>query len=330
MNALYVIGGQQRFIRPLIQTTAYWYEYEQGLILQVDLESGEVTTCVEYTSPQEACPDENPAILFKSGTLVGNQLYVTTQTEVLIYEVPSFKRVGYVSLPCFNDVHHARPTPEGNLLIANSGLDMVLETAIDGQILRIWNVLGEDPWERFSRDIDYRKIVSTKPHRSHPNHVFHINGEPWATRFQQKDAICLTNPELKIKLDVEKVHDGVVHEGCIYFTAVNGNLLIANTDTLTVEEIIDLNKIQNDGSLLGWCRSVLVEDHQAWIGFSRIRPTKIRENVGWIVHGFKRGLPTHIAQYDLKARRQIREIKLEEHNMGAIFGIFRVPEPSEV
>ncbi len=207
---------------------------------------------------------------------------------------------------------------------------MVLETTIDGQILRTWNVLGEDPWERFSRDVDYRKIASTKPHRSHPNHVFHINGEPWATRFQQKDAICLTNPELKIKLDVEKVHDGVVHEGYIYFTAVNGNLLVANTDTLEVEEVIDLNKIQNEDSLLGWCRSVLVEDHKAWIGFSRIRPTKIRENVGWIVHGFKRVLPTHITHYDLKARQQIREIKLEEHNMGAIFGIFRVPEPSKV
>ncbi len=330
MKELYVIGGQQRFIRPLIQTSSYWYEYEQGLILHVDVETGTVRVCVEYVTPPDACPTENPAILFKSGTLVDNILYVTTQTEVLIYEVPSFKRVGYISLPCFNDVHHARPTPEGNLLIANSGLDMVLETTMEGKILRVWNVLGEDPWERFSRDIDYRKIASTKPHRAHPNHVFYIDGEPWATRFQQKDAICLTDPSLRISLDVEKVHDGVVYGEHIYFTAVNGNVLIANTKTLKVEEIIDLNTIQKEDTLLGWCRSILVNGENAWVGFSRIRPTKIRENVGWIVHGFKRVFPTHITLYDFKARRMIREISLEDHRMGAIFGIFPVPELTDL
>jgi hypothetical protein len=322
VKALYVIGGQQRFIRPLIQTTAYWYEYEQALILRVDLETGHIQTCVEYVSPPDVCPDQNPAILFKSGTLDGNRLYVTTQTEVVIYEVPSFKRVGYVSLPCFNDVHHVRPTPEGHLLIANSGLDMVLETTMEGEILRMWNVLGEDPWARFSPDIDYRKVASTKPHRSHPNHVFYVDGEPWVTRFQQKDAISLTHPERRIALDVEKVHDGVVYGDRIYFTTVNGNVLIASTGTLQVEETIDLNTIQNNDMILGWCRSVLVDDQDAWIGFSRIRPTKIRENVGWIVHGFKRGMPTHIAQYDLEARRCLREINLEAHKMGAVFGIF--------
>ena len=35
---------------------------------------------------------------------------------------------------------------------------------------------------------------STKPHLAHPNHVFHIGDEPWATRFQQKDAVSLLDP----------------------------------------------------------------------------------------------------------------------------------------
>ncbi len=37
----------------------------------------------------------------------------------------------------------------------------------EGQVLAEWNVLGEEPWSRFSRDVDYRKIVSKKPRLSH-------------------------------------------------------------------------------------------------------------------------------------------------------------------
>jgi hypothetical protein len=60
-------------------------------------------------------PNEQPAILFKSGTLQGDLLYTCTQTEVMVYRVPSVRAVAYVSLPHFNDVHHVRPTPDGNL-----------------------------------------------------------------------------------------------------------------------------------------------------------------------------------------------------------------------
>ena len=117
-----------------------------------------------------------------------------TNTEVLLYRVPSFERIAYVSLPMFNDVHHVRPTPNGNLLVANTGLDMVLEMTREGAIVQVWNVLGDDPWERFSEATDYRKVKSTKPHLAHPNHVFYVGDEPWASRFQQKDAISLVDP----------------------------------------------------------------------------------------------------------------------------------------
>ena len=77
-----------------------------------------------------------------------------------------------------------RPTPEGNLLITNTGLDSVMEMTLDGEVLHEWGVLGDDPAERFPRDVDYRKIVSTKPHRSHPNNTFYSNGQVWVTRFR--------------------------------------------------------------------------------------------------------------------------------------------------
>jgi hypothetical protein len=164
-----------------------WYEYKKGVILLVDSQTGIADSCIEYVSPSDTHAPRDP-ILFKSGTLHENRLYVCTQTEVLVYDLPSFTRVGYVSLPCFNDVHHVRPTPEGHLLIANSGLEMVLEVTLSGDVLRAWNVLGQDPWANFSREVDYRKGINLKPHQAHPNYVFYLDGEIWTTRFEQRDA----------------------------------------------------------------------------------------------------------------------------------------------
>jgi hypothetical protein len=323
---LYVAGGQQRTLRPLSAGVNDWYEYQRGIILELDTASGSASVEVDYVSPPAVCPPQDPPILFKSGTLVGDLLYVCTQTEVLIYRVPSFERVGYVSLPLFNDVHHVRPTPDGNLLIANTGLDMVVETTPSGDVLRLWNVLGEDPWQRFSVDIDYRLVPTTKPHLAHPNHVFHLGDEPWATRFQQKDAISLVDPARRIDIGLERVHDGLVDGGHIYFTTVDGKVAIADTETLQVLEVYDLTAAHPADMLLGWSRGLLIDGDYMWVGFSRIRPTKFRENVGWVLHGLRRDFGTHVGCYDLRTRKSVAQIPVEPFGLSAIFGIYRAPE----
>jgi len=323
LSDLYVIDGQQRGPRSLSAGNKDWNGYEKGLIVRVNPETQETAICLEYGSPPEVCAAEDPAITFQASTIQDAKLYTCTQTEVIIYTLPAFKRIAYISLPCFNDIHHVRPTPEGNLLVANAGLEQIMEITTEGQVLRVWNVLGEDPWEHFSKQVDYRR-VSTKPHRSHPNYVFHVGDEVWVTRFHQGDALCLTNPEKRIQLSTERIHDGVFHEGLVYFTSVNGQLIVANPRTLQVEDRIDLNSMHDDGTLLGWCRSVLISQGRAWIGFSRIRPTKLRENVAWVLRGFKRLLPSHIACYDVERRRCLTEIDLEKAGLAAIYSIFPV------
>jgi hypothetical protein len=322
MRSLYVTGGQQRVGRPLTASATDWYEYQLGLILEVIPETGEVCRRVEYVSPPEACAAENPQILFKSGTVLDDRLYVCTQTEVLVYTLPEFRQAGYLSLPCFNDLHHVRPTPAGTLLVANSGLDMVLELTPGGGLLNEWSVLGEESWRRFSRAIDYRKGISTKPHAAHPNYVFTLDEDVWATRFQQQDAICLTRAGRRIPIGIERVHDGVLHAGRLFFTTVNGHVVIANAASLKVEEIVDLNSMHADDSLLGWCRGILLDGTNAWVGFSTIRPTRLRENIGWVARGFRQVLPTRLACYDLVRRRCVAEIDLQSHGLNAVFGIF--------
>lgn len=324
VNDLYVIGGRQGTLRPLRAGNGNWNGYDEGVILRIHLPTEEWKECVSYVSPPEVYLPENSAITFQAGAIKDKLLYVCTQTEVLIYELPDFKQVGYLSLPFFNDLHHVRPTPADRLLVANAGLEMVMEINLDGEVCNTWNVLGEEPWQ-LSSETDFRK-VSTKPHRSHPNYLFYIDLEPWATRFHQGDAICLTQPDKRIEISKERIHDGVVHDGKIYFTSVNGWIYIANASTLTIEQTINLNDMHPDGTLLGWCRSLFVDGDKLWVGFSRIRPTKWRENVSWLVRGLKHVHPTHIACYDLVKRECVIDVDLEPMGLNAVYSIFPVEE----
>lgn len=324
IEAVYVVGGQQRRLRPMSAVVHDWYEYERGLIVRLETGSAKASTVAEYVSPPEACAPDDPAILFKSGTLEGDRLYICTQTEVLVYRVPGFEQVGYISLPLFNDLHHVRPTPAGTLLIANTGLDMVLEVTLGEKIVQEWDVFNGRPWSRFSRDIDYRRIPTTKPHKAHPNYVFVVDDEVWVTRFEQRDAVCLNRPGRRIEIGVQRPHDGVIHEGRIYFTTVDGKLVVGDPKRLEVLETIDLRSMHQPDTLLGWCRGIMFDGDHAWVGFSRIRPTRFRENVGWVVRGFKRDLGTRVACYDLAQRRCLTEILVEPFGISAIFGIFPV------
>jgi len=329
---LYVVGGQQRTLRGLTADMDSWYEYQKGLILELDTASSAAHTVVEYVSPADAAPAEEPAILFKSGTLVGDELFICTQTEVMIYSVPTFERTAYVSLPMFNDVHHVRPTPTGTLLVANTGLDTVVEMTRSGEVVKVINVLGQDQWGdgRFSPDVDYRRVKSTKPHLAHPNHVFYIGDEPWAARFQQKDAISLVDPTRRIDIGLERIHDGLVNDGRVYFTTVDGKVAIADTTTLEIIRVIDLTESHPPDMLLGWARGILVDGDKMWVGFSRIRPTRFRENVGWVLRGLKRDFGTHVGCYDIATGRSLGQFALENYGLSAVFGLYLSPEqPAE-
>ncbi len=177
----------------LLKSEEEWNLYESALILKLNTESGAVETCVEHKTRGEARAQEHSSSIFKSGTLVGDILYACTNTEILVFKVPQFQLVNYVSLPCFNDVHHVTPSCDGSLLAVSTGLDMVVRFTPDGQLLQEWSVLQQPPWQRFSPAIDYRKVESTKPHQSHPNFIFELNHDVWVTRLAQRDAICLTD-----------------------------------------------------------------------------------------------------------------------------------------
>src|SRR5262249_14973033 len=126
-SRLYVLGARQR--RLIVKDQEEWNLYESALILDLDLDTGSVQTVVEYKSPPEVRAGEHSSSIFKAGTLTEDRLYACTSTEILVFQLPQFRVVNYVSLPCFNDVHHVTFDGEGNFLVANTGLDMVVKTS---------------------------------------------------------------------------------------------------------------------------------------------------------------------------------------------------------
>ena len=324
MNDIYVVGGHVR--QNVFRKLNEWQSCDKGFIIQLNPKQEKSKVCVEYVSPQAVCADDTPAILFKSAYLENDTLYACTSTEVMIYKLPDFRCITHLSLPCFNDLHHVCPTGRGTLAIAVTGLDMVVEITMDGQVVREWSVLGEDIWSRFSRDIDYRKVPTTKPHQSHPNHVFQLGGELWVTRCFQKDAICLTKPGERIDVAVERPHDGYLFADSVYFTTVNGHIVVVDQKTLKTRQVYNLNEMHPGPSqVLGWCRGLLpIDERFIWVGFTRVRPTLFKENLAWIRKSVARHKASHIALYDLETRKCVQEIALEPHGIGVVFSLFPV------
>jgi hypothetical protein len=126
---------------------------------------------------------------------------------------------------------------------------------------------------------------------------------------------------------VQRPHDGYLSGDRIYFTTVDGHVVIANRKTLKVEDTIDLNQMSGEpGRVLGWCRGLLpLDERYLWVGFSRVRPTKFVENVAWVRGYSRRHKPSHVALYDLKTKTCEQEIELEPHGIGVIFSLLAAP-----
>ena len=324
-NPLYLIGGRQEIQRPLRAGGGHWYRYDRALILAFDPRAGALEKQLEYVSPPEACAVEYPPILFKQGAVEGDRLYVCTTTEVMVFRLPDFQRLNYVSLPSFNDLHHVRPTPDGTLLVVNTGLEMVLEIDPTGDVRRAWDARVGGEWSGSWPEGDLRRAGSLKPYTAHVNHVFMLGEDIWATRLLQRDAICLTRPGLRIEIGLEGVHDGFQRGDELFFTTVDGRLVIVDGSTLQVRDVIDLQELEGPRTMLGWCRGIHVEGRRAWVGFSRLRPTRWREYVTWVGRGFRNVLGSHVACYDLVDRRLLRRIDLEPAGLNGIFSILPAP-----
>ena len=323
-----VIGGRQ----PSGRRKPDWQLFDRAVIVHADPATGVVRNVVQYTSAPEVMPEETGAgTIFKAGTRIGDRLYTCTSTEVLVYALPSFEIVEYFTHPYFNDLHHVALGPCGELVVVSTGLDLVLVFSPGRELIGQYNVADEPTWSRFSAEIDYRKVPTTKPHKAHPNFAFHLEGDLWVTRFYQKDAIRAACPTDRFAIEVGFPHDGVVNFGNVYFTTVNGYVCVFDQHSRKLEQNYDLYRMSSTAKALGWCRGIEpIAPELVVVGFTRLRVTKFRENVWWVKERLGAGKllseATRICCYDLRRRELVWETSLEQYGVNAIFAIHRAAD----
>ena len=330
LDGLRVLGGRQRAPAGMRELDQSWYGY--GLGVMVELGPSSVEPVLTYESAPGTCGPDDP-VLFKSATVAGDRLYACTQTEVVIWSWPDLAPVAHISHPVFNDVHHVIPgSPDDDgadtVLVAVSGQDAVAHVDFDGNLLDLWSVTdGREPVP-IDPERDYRIDCDLKPHAIHPNYLFrlpdangHGAGEVWATRFETRDAVSLTDPGRRIAIDRERCHDGVVHDGRVWFTTVDGHVVEVDASTLEKRAEHPLTGRRTD-TLLGWCRGLtFLDDRHVAIGFSRIRHTRFRHTLSWVRNGLSRSEPTRVAIYDTTSWELVDERDLEPAGCNAVFSI---------
>lgn len=325
VKSIVVVGGRQKRSETLRSTE--WSRFGEAVVMTMDLESGHCKELAGYVTPPDARPADEYSVVFKSSSIDGDTLYACTQTEVLVYDVETGELRKRITLPIFNDLHHVRRSAGGNLWVVSTGLDLLVEMDLDGNVLREFNAVDTPTWDRFDREIDYRQVASTKPHQAHPNFVFEHGDDVWVTRFEQKDALCVTDRSRRIDIGVERPHDGVVVGDTVYFTTVDGHLVTADLTTDTVTDVTDIVAISECDDALGWMRGLAVlDDGDILLGFSTLRITKIRENVRWVKNRFGKMenptvVPTHVARYNLAEGRMIWRRELTDPVMDVVFSV---------
>jgi len=307
--------------------------YGCASLLIVDMISFDVSQLISIPHGNENFPDVHPNLEFTAGDVEGDKLWLSTDTEIRLYQYPSLDLLKTYSHPCFHNIHSVAVRGE-ELYVTSTGLDMVVVlNKLDGSIVRYINAEGKPIWHRFSPDVDYRKLYSTRPHDAHPNYVFWIGNEPWVTRCTQEDAVKLDDTNLKIDISGPQksisVHDGIVRDERIFFTTVDGTIVIADARTHQPTEIIDITSMAGFGGLRGWCRGLHIVGNVAYAGFSRLRKTKRIEKLEWAKRLLQKGKVVEecsVLAVDLVHKKIIADYRIPAGMIDAIYSI--LPEPA--
>lgn len=323
LDTVILSGGMQRNNARNLSSGQWHYK---ARLLSLNMQTDVCSVLVDYVTPEDARPEVCPSIRFTAMHMDGDRIYVPTGTEILIYSYPNMDLVDYISHPEFNDVHHVASYGD-YIYVVSTGLDSIYIINKNDKTNFTRRYVGLTPFEeRFNpEEVDYRKINSTMPHEAHPNFVLDIGGAMWATRLNQHDIVCIDDLSKTVNLSDYPVHDGIDVNGKKYFTGVDGRIVIFNPNTMLVEQVHNLNQFESRGAPLGWCRGLCVNGDVAYVGFSALRNTKIKESIKWLVNKTKGvghfALPTRIAAYDLDKGVLIKEHVFKDVPIDAIFSI---------
>lgn len=311
------------------------FKYAKAVMQVLDWDSKKIIREISHKSSSENL-GAGLSQMFKGAMVDEGQCYVVSNTEVLRYDLNNWELTGLFTDESFNDLHGVLKTDAG-VYVCNTGLEIVqciTDLGSNDVALNAEFNLAEVPtWHRFDKSTDYRAIPTTKPHEVHINHLFVLDGRLWVNLGSRRKAVCISDPELCIDMDAhfgenEKVlcHDGLVKDDKIYFTSVNGSIIIVNRKTLKVEERLDLNAINTLNKDIGWTRGLEIVGNKAYVGITKVRHSKFKEYTRYLVTGERTSMPSSIIEVDLE-RRVITEVYEAQNYQGhGIYSIIKLPE----
>jgi hypothetical protein len=305
------------------------YGYQGAETILLDWDKKISSTILTYESPAENL-GKGLSMMFKGAFVENGMLYIVTNTEVLKFDLNKKEILDVLTSNTFNDLHGVF-VKENAIYVCNTGLEIV-QKFIEGCLVAEWNLATPPTWERFDRNYDYRKSSGTKPHEAHINHVFELNGDPWVNLGGQCRAqnVLDSTQFIDLKECFEKnervlCHDGIVRGDFIYFTAVNGLVIIVDKETKKVVKKINLHELNNIEQKVGWTRGIEVIGNRAFIGITRARKSKYKEYTKWML-GMKKQFSSSIIEIDIETHKFISFYEIENGPANGIYTILNVTD----
>lgn len=300
--------------------------FGQASLLLLDLHTGKFQTLISKNDGGEHYPSEHPNLQFTAPCLDGDTLWLPTDTEIYQYQLPELTELKCYSHPCFQNIHSVHLF-DNELIVTSTGIDNIVVLCPEtGEIKRIINTEGKEPWHRFDAKTDYRLLHSTRPHDSHPNYIFKLDNKLWTTRCTHDDAVCLDDVTDRIDVahqDEMSVHDGIWWQDKLVFTRVDGYLVIVDPKSRKVIDKHDPFANERNRPL-GWCRGLMVDGDVFYIGYSRLRKTKLMSKLKFITQGnfkYMDGNGALVVAYDISKKKVINTYTIPAGMLDAIYGI---------
>jgi hypothetical protein len=282
----------------------------------LDTQTGVVTDELQLRSAYTPVDGDQCA----SPWLEKRTLWQPTRAAVFRVDLDGWIAEESLSHPIFHDVHSVAPGLDG-WLVTCTGHETVVEIDHAGQIHHRWSFASK------ATDRDHRLLPHDefKPHASHPNRAFLIDGRRWVTLMGTQRLRCLDDGR-EVYIQAGPPHDGVLREGLLWLTTTNGHVL--GLDPLTFDERVhlDVNAMLPGAGLPGWCRGVEVVGDRVWVGMTMFRRSRWREAARVAVRGRSgRKQPTRVIELNWRTSQVNGAWSVGRGGAGSIYGITAWP-----
>lgn len=284
-------------------TLGYFDERGDGAVIELDANSGKSCEVLHFDAPAAL---RVPAKGFTGACWMGeagqSDLLICGPAAVFQFD-RNLQHAGSLALPSFNDLHGVHCAGD-RIYVVNTGLDCVdvfdrqgcfvgshsFEAAWLMGPRQAGDTPSRDDWHRLhgigwrgdgyvfdpARPTEsyYRGGESEPFHRRqqrdyvHPNHVCVHNGRVLVTSLVRRGVIDVADWRQVIEV-ASPPHDGLIRDGGLYMTRVDGFVERRNCAALGEPgDIIDVTVLSG---VSGWCRGIHVDDQLLWVGFTQIR-----------------------------------------------------------